>query len=337
MSLAGYPRHVDHRRRPPRDRLSIQTNVVKFDAAVISRAIRTEMERGGQVYFVNNRVESTYSLAISSRASCRKHAWPSAAASSTKRLGRVMVDFVAYKCDVLLATTIIENGLDIPNANTIIVNRADRYGLSQLSSFAAASAVPIAAPTPICWCRPRTPCRQSRRSVWRRSANSAIWAAVFAWPRSTSRFVARGIFSAASRAATSRRSAGSYEAPRRDHQGAEGRGNRGRRPSRCQLRVDLRVDETYIPDVNQRLTVYRRMAAVRSEQDLDRIMDEVRIATGRPGFGPQPCRIRCDSPDCGPDPGRIARPGRTRRRPKVQARREAGPGLALPRHPGAAT
>ena len=85
------------------------------------------------MYFVHNRVESIYSMGDLMHASgargadCRGHGQ-----MGEDALERVMVDFVAQKYDVLLATTIIENGLDIPNANTIVINRADRYGLSQL-------------------------------------------------------------------------------------------------------------------------------------------------------------------------------------------------------------
>ena len=132
MSLAGI-RDMSIIETPPHDRLSIQTNVVKFDSAVITRAIRTEMERGGQIYFVHNRVESIYSLGnLITRLVPEARIAVGHGQMSEEELERVMVDFVAHKYDVLLATTIIENGLDIPNANTIIVNRADRYGLSQL-------------------------------------------------------------------------------------------------------------------------------------------------------------------------------------------------------------
>ena len=100
---------------------------------MIARAIRTEMERGGQVYFVNNRVESIYSLGnLITRLVPEARVGVGHGQMNEEELERVMVDFVAHKYDVLLATTIIENGLDIPNANTIIVNRADRFGLSQL-------------------------------------------------------------------------------------------------------------------------------------------------------------------------------------------------------------
>ncbi len=106
---------------------------MKFDQAVIRRSILTEIERGGQVYFVHNRVESIYSLGnLITRLVPEARIVVGHGQMSEEELERVMVDFVAHKYDVLLATTIIENGLDIPNANTIIVNRADRYGLSQL-------------------------------------------------------------------------------------------------------------------------------------------------------------------------------------------------------------
>ncbi|MGH8638783.1 MAG: transcription-repair coupling factor, partial [Burkholderiales bacterium] len=115
MSLAGI-RDMSIIETPPKDRLSIQTNVVKFDQAVISRAVRTEMERGGQIYFVHNRVESIYSLGnLITRLVPEATIAVAHGQMSEDALERVMVDFVAHKYDVLLATTIIENGLDIPN------------------------------------------------------------------------------------------------------------------------------------------------------------------------------------------------------------------------------
>src|SRR6185436_12685457 len=132
MSLAGI-RDMSIIETPPKDRLAIQTNVVKFDQPVNTRAIRTELERRGQIYFVHNRVESIYSLGnLITRLVPEARIAVAHGQMGEDELERVMVDFVAHKYDVLLATTIIENGLDIPNANTIIINRADRYGLSQL-------------------------------------------------------------------------------------------------------------------------------------------------------------------------------------------------------------
>ena len=133
MSLVGI-RDMSIIETPPKDRLSIQTNVVKFDAPVIERAIRNELARGGQVYFVHNRVESIFSIGsllqrLVPEAQDRRSVTARWARTSSRR---AMLGFVERRFDILLATTIVENGLDIPNANTIIINRADRYGLSQL-------------------------------------------------------------------------------------------------------------------------------------------------------------------------------------------------------------
>jgi len=132
MSLVGI-RDMSIIETPPKDRLSIQTNVVKFDQQVIGRAIRNELARGGQVYFVHNRVESIFSIgSLVQRLVPEARVVVGHGQMDEEALERAMLDFVAKKFDVLLATTIVENGLDIPNANTIIINRADRYGLSQL-------------------------------------------------------------------------------------------------------------------------------------------------------------------------------------------------------------
>jgi len=132
MSLVGI-RDMSIIETPPKDRLSIQTNVVKFDAPVIERAIRNEVARGGQVYFVHNRVESIFSIAhLLQRLVPEARIVVGHGQMGEEELERAMLGFVERRFDVLLATTIVENGLDIPNANTIIINRADRYGLSQL-------------------------------------------------------------------------------------------------------------------------------------------------------------------------------------------------------------
>src|SRR5207253_2247650 len=132
MSLVGI-RDMSIIETPQKDRLSIQTNVVKFDAQVIGRAVRNELARGGQVYFVHNRVESIFSIAdLLRRLVPEARIVVGHGQMGEEELERSMLGFVERRFDVLLATTIVENGLDIPNANTIIINRADRYGLSQL-------------------------------------------------------------------------------------------------------------------------------------------------------------------------------------------------------------
>jgi transcription-repair coupling factor (superfamily II helicase) len=132
MSLMGL-RDMSVIETPPRDRLAIQTQVVQFSESVIKSAVELELGRGGQVFFIHNRVET-----IDTVAALVRRLVPQARLSvahgqmNEKEMEQVMLDFVAYKGDVLVATTIIENGIDIPRANTIIINRADHYGLSQL-------------------------------------------------------------------------------------------------------------------------------------------------------------------------------------------------------------
>jgi len=132
MALSGL-RDMSVIETPPRDRLAIQTVVVKFKPAVIENAISFELDRGGQVYIVHNRVESIYSLAgFIQKIHSKARVGVAHGQMGEKELEHVMTNFMHHKFDVLVATTIIENGLDIPLANTLIVNRADRYGLSQL-------------------------------------------------------------------------------------------------------------------------------------------------------------------------------------------------------------
>ena len=132
MSLSGL-RDMSLIETPPSDRLAIQTQVAQSSDAVIKSAIELELTRSGQVFFIHNRVES-----IETIAALVKRLVPQARMAighgqmNEKEMERVMLDFIAYKYDVLVATTIIENGIDIPRANTIIINRADNYGLSQL-------------------------------------------------------------------------------------------------------------------------------------------------------------------------------------------------------------
>jgi transcription-repair coupling factor (superfamily II helicase) len=132
MSLVGL-RDMSVIETPPKDRMAIQTVVAKFDEKLIRSAVEVELERGGQIYFVHNRVETIYELAAKIQ-----ELVPAARVTvghgqmSEGELEKVMLSFMHHEHDVLVATTIIENGLDIPLANTIIINRADRHGLSEL-------------------------------------------------------------------------------------------------------------------------------------------------------------------------------------------------------------
>ena len=284
MSLAGI-RDMSIIETPPRDRLSIQTHVVKFDAAVIQRAIRTEMERGGQVYFVHNRVESIYSVGnLITRLVPEARVGTGHGQMHEEALERVMVDFVAHKYDVLLATTIIENGLDIANANTIIVNRADRYGLAQLyqlrgrvgRSDRRAYAYLLIPPE-----EALSPVAKKRLAAIREFSDLGSGFRVAALDLEI-----RGAGNLLGGEQSGQIEAVGFDTYMKllEQTIKELKGEEIEDDVRANvnLRVDLRIDETYIPDMNQRLTVYRRMAAVRSDEELRRIADEVRDRYGPP-------------------------------------------------------
>jgi transcription-repair coupling factor (superfamily II helicase) len=132
MSLMGL-RDMSIIETPPRDRLAIQTQVVQFSESVIKSGIELELGRGGQVFFIHNRVETIETVAaLVQRLVPQARVCVAHGQMNEKEMESVMLDFMAYKYDVLVATTIIENGIDIPRANTIIINRADHYGLAQL-------------------------------------------------------------------------------------------------------------------------------------------------------------------------------------------------------------
>jgi transcription-repair coupling factor (superfamily II helicase) len=132
MSLVGL-RDMSLIETPPRDRLAIQTVVAPFKEELVRSAIENEMARDGQVYFIHNRVESIYSLgSMVQKLVPKARVVVGHGQMAEKELESVMLKFIRDEADVLVATTIVENGLDIPRANTILINRADRLGLAEL-------------------------------------------------------------------------------------------------------------------------------------------------------------------------------------------------------------
>ncbi|HKD84869.1 MAG TPA: transcription-repair coupling factor [Terriglobales bacterium] len=132
MSLLGL-RDMSVIETPPKDRMAIQTVVAAWDEKLLRSAIEKELERGGQVYFVHNRVDSIYDITDKIREMVPKaRILIGHGQMPESELERIMLAFMRHEADILVATTIIENGLDIPLCNTIIINRADRHGLSEL-------------------------------------------------------------------------------------------------------------------------------------------------------------------------------------------------------------
>ena len=132
LSLLGL-RDISSLTTPPLDRRSITTAVCRYDKEMIRKAIVRELNRQGQVFFLHNRVQSIHKMADEVQSIVPDARIAIGHGQMAKHeLEQTMIDFVLGKVDVLVCTTIIESGLDIPNANTIIINNADRFGLAEL-------------------------------------------------------------------------------------------------------------------------------------------------------------------------------------------------------------
>jgi transcription-repair coupling factor (superfamily II helicase) len=132
MALAGL-RDLSIITTPPANRHPIKTRTIHFNHELIEEAILRELNRGGQVYFIHNRIESIHEAADTIRKIVpRARLVVAHGQMDEKQLEKIMIDFIAGHYDILISTTIIENGIDIPNVNTIIINRADTFGLAQL-------------------------------------------------------------------------------------------------------------------------------------------------------------------------------------------------------------
>jgi transcription-repair coupling factor (superfamily II helicase) len=276
MSLVGI-RDMSIIETPPKDRLSIQTNVVKFDPQVIGRAIRNEMARGGQVFVVHNRVESIFSIgALIQRLVPEARVVVGHGQMGEDLLERAMLDFVARKFDVLLATTIVENGLDIPNANTIIINRADRYGLSQLYQLrgrVGRSDRPAYAYLLIPPEDTLSPVAKKRLAAIKEFSDLGSGFRVAALDLEI-----RGAGSLLGGEQSGHIESLGFELYMKllEETVRELKGEELEDDHRAtvNLRVDLRIDEAYVPEQNQRLMLYRKVAAARREEEIDRVLQE---------------------------------------------------------------
>ena len=132
LSLLGI-RDISNLETPPRDRLAIETRIVRFDPTLIRHAVMRELNREGQIYFVHNRVYNIQEIADKLKRIVPEARILTAHGQMPEHdLENAMVRFVRREADILVATTIIESGLDIPNVNTIFINQADNYGLADL-------------------------------------------------------------------------------------------------------------------------------------------------------------------------------------------------------------
>jgi transcription-repair coupling factor (superfamily II helicase) len=284
MGLAGI-RDMSVIETPPKDRLAIMTSIVKFSTDVITAAVRQELARDGQVFLVHNRVESIYSLANlvqrlvpEARVAVAHGQMPEA------ELEKHMLSFVEGRADVLVATTIIENGLDIPRANTIVINRADRYGLAQLYQLRGrvgradrrAYAYLLVPPDKVL-------------SEIARKRLAAI--REFSELGAGFRIAALDLELRGAGNLLGGEQSGHIEAVGLDlyvklleQTILELKGGQAPEEARASLnlRVDLRIPEAYVPEVHQRMSLYKRISQVRRAADLAALAAEVRDRYGPP-------------------------------------------------------
>ena len=284
MSLVGL-RDMSVIETPPKDRMAIQTVVAKFDEKIIRSAVEVELERGGQVYFVHNRVESIYEIAarIQELVPAARVAVGHGQMSETE-LERVMLAFMRHDYDVLVATTIIENGLDIPLANTMLINRADRHGLSELyqlrgrvgrSNRRAYAYLLIPQDTEL------TEIARRRLAALKEFSDLGAGFKIAALDLEL-----RGAGNMLGGEQSGHIEAVGFELYTSMLEAAvkemKGESSEERPATQLNLGIALRIDESYVPEENQRLRLYKKIAGTASEAAIDEVRAEMEDRYGAP-------------------------------------------------------
>ncbi|MFN0110760.1 MAG: transcription-repair coupling factor [Blastocatellia bacterium] len=283
MSLLGV-RDMSLIETPPRDRLAIQTNVVPFNEQIVRSAIEQELQRQGQVFFVHNRVESIHEIAaLLQRFVPTARFVVAHGQMGEKEMEQAVLDFVDYKYDVLVATTIIENGIDIPRANTIIINRADNYGLSQLyqlrgrvgrSNRRAYAYLLIPSE------RELTPIARKRLAAIREFSDLGAGFRIAALDLEL-----RGAGNLLGGQQSGHIDAIGFDlyTTMLERTVQELRGEEIEEDISAQLNlgVDVRIPDEYIFDMSHRLRTYKRIASAKDDEDLTRIHEEISDRYGR--------------------------------------------------------
>jgi transcription-repair coupling factor (superfamily II helicase) len=284
MSLVGL-RDMSIIETPPKDRMAIQTVVARFDEKIVRSAIEVELERGGQVYFVHNRVESIYEIAarIQELAPAARVAVAHGQMSENE-LEKVMLAFMRHEFDVLVATTIIENGLDIPLANTILINRAERHGLSELyqlrgrvgRSNRRAYAYLLIPPE-----NELTEIARRRLAALKEFSDLGAGFKIAALDLEL-----RGAGNMLGGEQSGHIEAVGFELYTSMLEAAvkelKGEASEERPATQLNLGIALRIDESYVPEENQRLRLYKKIAAAATEAAVNEIRAEMEDRYGAP-------------------------------------------------------
>jgi len=284
MSLVGL-RDMSVIETPPKDRMAIQTVVASWDDKLIQSALEQELERGGQAYFVHNRVESIWEIAAKLQELVPKaRIIVGHGQMSEGELEKVMLKFMHHEADILVATTIIENGLDIPLCNTILINRADRLGLSELyqlrgrvgrSNRRAYAYLLIPREVEL------TPIARRRLAALKEFSDLGAGFKIAALDLEL-----RGAGNLLGGEQSGHIEAIGFELYTQmlDRAIREMKGEAGAEEAETQLNLGLniRIPAEYIPEENQRLRMYKRVAGVETESQLTDVASELQDRYGEP-------------------------------------------------------
>ncbi len=284
MSLVGL-RDMSVIETPPKDRMAIQTVVAKFDEKIIRSAVEVELERGGQVYFVHNRVESIYEIAsrIQELVPAARVVVGHGQMAETE-LERVMLAFMHHEYDVLVATTIIENGLDIPLANTMLINRADRHGLSELYQLRGRVGRSNRRAYAYLLIPPETELTEiARRRLAALKEFSDLGAG---FKIAALDLELRGAGNMLGGEQSGHIEAVGFELYTSMLEAAvkemKGESSDERPTTALNLGIPLRIDESYVPEENQRLRLYKKIAGASTDQALAEVRAELEDRYGAP-------------------------------------------------------
>jgi transcription-repair coupling factor (superfamily II helicase) len=284
MSLVGL-RDMSVIETPPKDRMAIQTVVAKFDEKIVRSAVEVELERGGQVYFVHNRVESIYEIAsrIQELVPAARVVVGHGQMGETE-LERVMLAFMHHEYDVLVATTIIENGLDIPLANTMLINRADRHGLSELYQLRGR----VGRSNRRAYAYLLIPPEQELTEIARRrlAALKEFSDLGAGFKIAALDLELRGAGNMLGGEQSGHIEAVGFELYTSMLETAvkemKGESSEERPATQLNLGIALRIDESYVPEENQRLRLYKKIAGATSEAGVNEVRAEMEDRYGAP-------------------------------------------------------
>ena len=286
MALSGI-RDMSTIEQPPADRYPVQTFVMEYSEPIIDDAIRREVERGGQVYYLHNRTET-----IDQCASALKRRIPGLSVGvahgqmGEDALGDVMQSMAEGEIQVLVCTTIIETGLDIPNANTLIIENADRFGLSQLHQLRGRVGRSTRHAYAYFTYRPDkslTEIAEKRLSAIRDFAEFGSGFKI-----AMRDLEIRGAGNLLGAEQSGHMSSVGYDMYLKllDEAVLEEKGEAPKAPDcTADLNVTANVDKSYVARGEERMDLYRRMAAVRSQEDADDLLDEIVDRYGEPPKG----------------------------------------------------